>query len=163
MTNQAQAANAGREAICQRTRSLNGTRPARKRSRSQADHSFQDNPPGRVLQAKSLRSAPWRKTHLWGSGAQDRSLAPHRVSVHSKVRAKSRKEAERMGKHMIQPLLSLQRLSLDERQAKVCSQYGKDTKEASRIFSWRHTGFNVHRRVVARTKTEARRREIYMV
>jgi len=26
---------------------------------------------------------------------------------------------------------------------------------AERIFSWRHTGFNVHSRVRARTKTEA--------
>jgi hypothetical protein len=39
--------------------------------------------------------------------------------VHSKVRAKARKEAERVGKYMIRPLLSLQRLCLDEKGGKV--------------------------------------------
>ncbi|MGD2295092.1 MAG: hypothetical protein PVF22_04575 [Candidatus Aminicenantes bacterium] len=41
-------------------------------------------------------------------------------SVHSKVGAKTRQEAERVGKYMIRPLLSLERLSLDEREGKVC-------------------------------------------
>ena len=35
-------------------------------------------------------------------------------SVHTKVRAKTRKDAERVGKYMIRPILSLQRLSFDE-------------------------------------------------
>jgi hypothetical protein len=36
-------------------------------------------------------------------------------SVHSKVRAQTRKEAERVGKYMIRPLLSLERLSFSEK------------------------------------------------
>ncbi|MDI6699595.1 MAG: transposase [Candidatus Saccharicenans sp.] len=50
-------------------------------------------------------------------------------SVHSKVRAETRQEAERIGKYMIRPLLSLERLSLDEREGKVCYQYGKSPEE----------------------------------
>jgi len=41
-------------------------------------------------------------------------------SVHSKVKAKTRKEAEQVGKYMIRPSLSLERLSLDEKQGKLC-------------------------------------------
>ncbi|MBN2200309.1 MAG: transposase, partial [Candidatus Aminicenantes bacterium] len=41
-------------------------------------------------------------------------------NVHSRVRAKTRHEAERVGKYMIRPLLSLERLSLDEKQGQVC-------------------------------------------
>jgi len=40
-------------------------------------------------------------------------------NVHSRVRAKTRHEAERVGKYMIRPLLSLERLSLDERSGKL--------------------------------------------
>ena len=36
-------------------------------------------------------------------------------SVHSRVRAKTKTEAERVGKYMIRPLLSLERLSLNEK------------------------------------------------
>jgi hypothetical protein len=50
-------------------------------------------------------------------------------NVHSRVRAKTRKEAERVGKYMIRPLLSLERLSLDERAARVCYRYGKEPRE----------------------------------
>jgi hypothetical protein len=41
-------------------------------------------------------------------------------NVHSLARAKTRDEAERVGKYMIRPLLSLERLSLDEKEGKVC-------------------------------------------
>jgi hypothetical protein len=41
-------------------------------------------------------------------------------NVHSLVRAKTSVEAERVGKYMIRPVLSLERLSLDEREGKVC-------------------------------------------
>jgi len=41
-------------------------------------------------------------------------------SVHSLVRAKTKPEAERVGKYMIRPLLSLERLFLDERKGRVC-------------------------------------------
>ena len=54
-------------------------------------------------------------------------------SVHSKVKAKTRKEAERVGKYMIRPLLSLERLSLDEREAKVCYRYGEGAEEVERM------------------------------
>jgi ribosomal protein S27E len=40
-------------------------------------------------------------------------------NVHSRVRAKTKREAERVGKYMIRPLLSLERLSPDEREGKV--------------------------------------------
>jgi len=54
-------------------------------------------------------------------------------SVHSKVRAKTRKEAEQVGKYMIRPLLSLERLSLDERQGEVCYRYGEKPEEVERM------------------------------
>jgi len=54
-------------------------------------------------------------------------------SVHSLVRAKTKPEAERVGKYMIRPLLSLERLSLNEREAKVCYRYGKDAEEVERM------------------------------
>ncbi len=41
-------------------------------------------------------------------------------NVHSKVRARDRKETERVGKYMISPLVSLQRLALGETEGKVC-------------------------------------------
>ena len=49
------------------------------------------------------------------------------------MRAKTKPEAERVGKYMIRPLLSLERLSLDEKQAKVCFRYGKDAEEVERM------------------------------
>ena len=54
-------------------------------------------------------------------------------SVHSKVRAETREEAERVGKYMIRPLLSLQRLSLDEREGEVCYRYGEKPQEVERM------------------------------
>ncbi len=39
--------------------------------------------------------------------------------VHSFVRARKKIEAERVGKYMIRPLLSLERLPLDEKEGKV--------------------------------------------
>jgi len=53
-------------------------------------------------------------------------------SVHSLVRAKTKSEAERVGKYMIRPLLSLERLSLDEREGKVGYRYGKEASEVIR-------------------------------
>jgi hypothetical protein len=54
-------------------------------------------------------------------------------SVHSRVRAKRKSEAERVGKYMIRPLLSLERLSLDERAGQVCYRYGKEASEVERM------------------------------
>jgi len=54
-------------------------------------------------------------------------------NVHSRVRAKTKTEAERVGKYMIRPLLSLERLSLDEKEGKVCYRYGKEPGEVERM------------------------------
>lgn len=50
-------------------------------------------------------------------------------SVHSQVRSSTKKEAERVGKYMIRPLLSLERLSFSEKEGKVVYRYGKDAEE----------------------------------
>ena len=44
-------------------------------------------------------------------------------SVHSQVRAKTREEAERVGKYMSRPLLSLERLSFSEKEGQVTVRY----------------------------------------
>jgi len=54
-------------------------------------------------------------------------------NVHSKVRAESKEEAERIGKYMIRPILSLRRLSLDEAHGQVLYQYGKHSAETECI------------------------------
>jgi len=54
-------------------------------------------------------------------------------NVHGRVRARTKREAERAGKYMIRPLLSLERLSLDEREGKVCYRYGKEAREMERM------------------------------
>jgi hypothetical protein len=46
---------------------------------------------------------------------------------------KTREEAERVGKYMIRPLLSLERLSPDEREGKVCYRYGEKPEEVERM------------------------------
>jgi hypothetical protein len=45
----------------------------------------------------------------------------------------TKSEAERVGKYMIRPLLSLERLSLDEREGKVDYRYGKEANEMARM------------------------------
>ncbi|MFQ6109960.1 MAG: transposase [Candidatus Aminicenantales bacterium] len=54
-------------------------------------------------------------------------------NVHTKVRITTKREAERIGKYMIRPLLSLKRLSFDKTEGKVCYQYGKDSSELDRM------------------------------
>ena len=54
-------------------------------------------------------------------------------NVHSKVRAKTREEAERVGKYMIRPLLSLERLSFSEKEGQVSYRYGKEAAEVERM------------------------------
>ena len=54
-------------------------------------------------------------------------------NVHSRVRAKTRREAERVGKYMIRPLLSLGRLSLDKKRAQVCYRYGREAGEMEKM------------------------------
>jgi len=50
-------------------------------------------------------------------------------NVHSRVRTKTRQEAERVGRYMIRPILSLKKLSFDETEGKVSYQYGKGRAE----------------------------------
>ncbi len=45
--------------------------------------------------------------------------------THSQVRATTKNQIERIGKYMIRPLLSLERLSLDEKEGHVIYRYGK--------------------------------------
>ena len=47
-------------------------------------------------------------------------------NVHSKVRTQTKREAERVGKYMIRPLLSLKRLFFDETGGKVRYQCSRD-------------------------------------
>ena len=54
-------------------------------------------------------------------------------SVHSKVKASTKEEAERVGKYMVRPLLSLERLSFSEKEGKVCYRYGKEAEELERM------------------------------
>jgi hypothetical protein len=54
-------------------------------------------------------------------------------SVHSKVKASTKQEAEKVGKYMIRPLLSLERLSFEEKEGKVCYRYGKEAAEVERM------------------------------
>ena len=53
--------------------------------------------------------------------------------MHSRVRAKTKSEAGRVGKYMIRPLLSLERLSFSERAGQVGYRYGKDARETERL------------------------------
>ena len=53
--------------------------------------------------------------------------------MHSKVRPTSKEEAEKVGKYMIRPILSLNRLSVDETEGKVCYQYDKSQPKEERM------------------------------
>ena len=53
--------------------------------------------------------------------------------VHSKVRTRSKQEAEKVGKYMIRPILSLKQLSFDETQGQVIYQYGKHSTESEQM------------------------------
>ncbi len=50
-------------------------------------------------------------------------------SVHSLVRAKTKPEAERVGKYMIRPVLSLERLSFLEPEGKVGYRHGENAEQ----------------------------------
>lgn len=53
--------------------------------------------------------------------------------VHNKVRTQTKTEAERVGKYMIRPVLSLERLSFNENDGKVSYRYGKEGEEQERM------------------------------
>ena len=50
-------------------------------------------------------------------------------NVHSRVRAKTKLEAERVGKYMIRPLLSLERFFFPEQEGKVGYRWARDGAE----------------------------------
>jgi hypothetical protein len=54
-------------------------------------------------------------------------------NVYTKVRIKTRKDAESVGKYMIRPILSLQRLSFDETEGRLLYQYDKGNLETERM------------------------------
>jgi len=54
-------------------------------------------------------------------------------NLHSKVRATSKEEAERLGKYMIRPILSLKKLSFGETEGKVSYQYRKGRAEEEQM------------------------------
>ena len=77
------------------------------------------------LVRKELLSPEWAERIL--------SLRHTGFNVHSRVRAKTRTEAELVGKYMIRPLLSLERLSFSEKEGQVCYRYGNEPKELERM------------------------------
>jgi hypothetical protein len=56
-------------------------------------------------------------------------LAAHGFNVHSLVRTKTKPEAERVGKYMIRPVLSPERLSFLEQEGKVGYRHGEEGAE----------------------------------
>ena len=75
--------------------------------------------------SKELLSPEWAK-HLL-------SWRHSGFNVHSRVLTKTKSEAERVGKYMIRPVLSLERLSFDEREGRVCYRHGREAKETERM------------------------------
>ena len=57
------------------------------------------------------------------------SLRHTGFSVHSRVRAKTKPEAERVGKYMIRPVLALERLMFLEPEGKIGYRYGQDARD----------------------------------
>jgi hypothetical protein len=74
---------------------------------------------------------PYKK--IVNDGLRHRVEAHRGHLVHSEVRAKTKEEAERIGKYMIRPLLSLERLSSDEKEGKVGYGYGKEAQDLERM------------------------------
>ena len=77
---------------------------------------------------------------LVSEGGSDREGRFHSVSRFNDdllreifTRATSKQEAERVGKYMIRPILSLKRLSFDQTQGQVIYQYGKHSTDSEHI------------------------------
>jgi len=75
----------------------------------------------KLLVGKGLLSPEWAERIL--------SWRHSGFSVHSLVRAKSKPEAERIGKYMVRPILALERLSFLEGEGRVGYRYGHDELE----------------------------------
>jgi hypothetical protein len=78
-----------------------------------------------MLVGRELLSSEWAERIL--------SWRHTGFSVHSLVRAKTKVEAERVGKYMLRPLLSLERLSFNEKEGRVIYRYGKGAQEQERM------------------------------
>jgi len=52
---------------------------------------------------------------------------------HAAARGKTKDEPERVGKYMIKLLLSLERLSFQGREGRLCYQYGKDNPRQEKM------------------------------
>jgi ribosomal protein S27E len=79
----------------------------------------------RLLVGKGLLSAEWAERIL--------SWRHTGFNVHSRVRARTKTEAERIGKYMVRPVLALERLSFLEREGWVGYRHGDDGAELERM------------------------------
>jgi len=79
----------------------------------------------RLLVDKGLLSPEWAERIL--------SWRHTGFNVHSRVRAKTKAEAERVGKYMVRPVLALARLSFLEAEGKVGYRHGPEGTELERM------------------------------
>jgi hypothetical protein len=80
------------------------------------------------LMNQNFVSRKWMSLQFSMSARENQNRA-----VHSKVKASPKEEAERVGKYMVRPLFSLERLSFSEKEGKVCYRYGKEAEELERM------------------------------
>jgi len=57
----------------------------------------------------------------------------HSINVHSRVRTRTKVEAERVGKYMVRPVLALDRLLFLEREGQVGYRHGPNGAEMERM------------------------------
>jgi ribosomal protein S27E len=79
----------------------------------------------RLLVGKGLLSPDWARRIL--------SWRHTGFNVHSRVRARTKPEAERVGKYMVRPVLALDRLSFLEREGQVGYRHGPNGAELERM------------------------------
>ena len=79
----------------------------------------------RLLVGKGLLSPEWAEQIL--------SWRHTGFNVHSRVRARTKTEAERIGKYMVRPILALDRLSFLEGEGRVGYRHGDDGAELERL------------------------------
>ena len=60
-------------------------------------------------------------------------MASRRLALGSRVRARTKTEAERIGKYMVRPVLALDRLSFLEGEGRVGCRHGDDDAELERM------------------------------
>jgi hypothetical protein len=79
----------------------------------------------RLLVDRGLLSPEWAERIL--------SWRHSGFNVHSRVRARTKTEAERIGKYMVRPILALDRLSFLDREGRVGYRHGDDGAELERM------------------------------